>query len=183
MRPAIAWVMLAMASNAAPCGKRTVTNQAPVAYPVHDIQEGACISMDGETIIFRSDRQARRQPARTAPVAPRAASYDPYPPSQPPAPSPAAERISRLETAIERLEGALTHLESMLVTRRHEHEPATSVATVEQDEPPVRILRMEQVGQGQPSEPAYVRPDVKVSVYTGGGATAILGQARIKAAD
>lgn len=148
---------------------------------------------DGESISYRParySRPARREwPAREGIRSPETAM---------------ADRLVALEATVSRLEGSLNRLEELakILAGQHSAPPQAAspipgpTAGDEQEHrvsptvapPPAapraiegaRVLRMEPVASPEPA-PAPAKPaDMKVTMYAGEGATAILGQVRVK---
>lgn len=147
---------------------------------------------DGESIIYRSDRPGRpgqrNQPGSRAfggggPSVARPPEPE-WPVERPARPEAPVARIDRLEAEVARLEGLVSRLERVLAGLTEAvaavGERGRPVPPPARRQPPadsgeaVRLLTVPAAPQ------AAEQSDVKVSLYAGGGATAVLGQIRIQ---
>jgi len=166
-------------------------------------REGSHTYTDGESITYRTDRSQRGGTRR---YAGSGASWDEAAPGRGLTPTsvstqtgpsrrldPAGEltdSLIQLRATAERLEQGLQRLEGVVgnLVARATALPETPLVVRQQEAPAVHVLRMEARSDPQPeperaAEVVPSRPEVKVSMFTGGDAMAVLGQVRVIGAD
>lgn len=147
---------------------------------------------DGEVFYYRSDRPIRSASAVAVRPPIREAYYEPEPPAMPTAP-PAydgGDRVARLEQMVRQLEATVTQLTQVIQGMAVQPPPARAPQAVQAPqaraaEPTVQYLQGDEAAReiaeltGGGGDRVVSEENVKVSMYAGGGATAIVGQIRV----
>lgn len=134
------------------------------------------MSHDGEVFYYRSDRPVRTGSAVATRPPVREAYYEPEPPA-PPAYG-GDDRLTRLEQMVQQLEMTVTQLTQVI-----QGMAAQPARTQARPEPAVQYLRRDEAEADMAelggAGPLLTEENVKVSMYAGSGATAIVGQIRV----